>query len=639
MPPKRKYKKPKLSFWKNWGKVFFRFIIVFIIWSSIAVGLVILWFIQDLPNLNNLQTKVRNPSVTIQTQDGTTIGTFGDLFEDMVRIEELPPYVPQALMAVEDRRFHYHFGIDVIGLFRAAYENYRANRVVQGGSTLTQQLAKNFLISEGTFGVNDRSFKRKIQEVLLAIWLEWRFTKDQILTMYLNRVYFGAGTYGIDAAAQRYFHKSARSLTVFEAAVIAGLLKAPSRYSPASNPKKAATRAKLVLELMEGAGFIKNAKEYIKDNLTILEQSKEESGYKYFCDWVYETIPNFIGAFDRDLVVVVTLDPEMQRHAENVCAEHMEKMGKDLKVSEYSFLAITPNGGIKAMVGGQNYRKSQFNRVTQALRQPGSSFKMFIYLAAMESGLSPVDEINDTPVVIGNWHPSNYKWKSRGQITIREAFARSVNSVAVRLTQMLTPQKVIQAARKLGISSELQDNISIALGSLEVTLLDLTSAFATYANDGCAVWTYGILEIRDKEGHILYQRSEQNTPMIIKPDVLTKMRELMRAVITEGSGRAVNIGSTVHGKTGSNGDRDAWFIGYRSLAESENGYQNIVTGCWVGNDNNKPMAKHSTGSKMPTRVTAAFLLGPDAGKKVDIIKKPKVNEEPKQDLEKLLDKM
>ncbi len=587
-----------------------RFFLLASIWGTILLGLILLWFGQDLPDLNRLQTHVRTPSITIQTLDGTVISTYGDVFDEMVRVQDLPKHVPQALMAVEDRRFYYHFGVDFIGLVRAAYENYRAKRVVQGGSTLTQQLAKNLLFTEGSFAVSDRSFKRKILEVLLAVWLEWKFTKDDILTMYLNRVYLGGGTFGIEAAAQRYFNKSSRELSVFEAAVIAGLLKAPSRYSPSSNPEKAKERAKTVLQLMQEAGFIDNAQAYFNEGIHVLESNKQESGFKYFCDWIMELIPNLVNGMDRDLIVVTTLDPAMQRHADHVCIDYIADMGAKLKTSQLGLLAMTPDGAVRAMVGGVDYKKSQFNRVL-AHRQPGSAFKMFTYLAAMEEGMNPEDMVEDSPVVIGNWHPSNFTWKTRGEVSIREAFARSVNSVAIRLMVKATPRKVIDVAHRLGITSPMEEHISLSLGAIETTLLDLTAAFATYANQGRAVWPYGILEIRDKQGNILYRREEQPTQMILKAEVLTKMRVLLRACVGEGSGGAANVSPTVMGKTGSNGDRDAWFISMREPLENDIGFQNLVLGIWTGNDNNKPMAKESTGSRLPTRVAAAFYRGPE----------------------------
>ena len=591
-----------------------RFCLLASIWGSILLGLILLWFVQDLPDLNHLQTNVRTPSITIQTIDGTVINTYGDVFDEMVRVQDLPKHVPQALMAVEDRRFYYHFGVDVIGLVRAAYENYRANRVVQGGSTLTQQLAKNLLFTQGSFAVSDRSFKRKILEVFLAVWLEWKFSKDDILTMYLNRVYLGAGTFGIEAAAQRYFNKSARDLTVFEAAVIAGLLKAPSRFSPSSNPEKAKERAKTVLQLMQEAGFIKNAQTYFNEGIHVLENNKQESSFKYFCDWVIELIPNFVNGMDRDLIVVTTLDPAMQRHADHVCVDHINEMGAKLKTSQLALLAMNPDGAVRAMIGGVDYKKSQFNRV-QASRQPGSAFKMFIFLAAMEEGMSPNDMIDDSPYVNGTWRPSNFTWKTRGEVSIVEAFSRSVNSVPIRLMEKVTPRKVIEAAHRLGITSPMEEHLSLSLGAIEATLLDLTSAFATYANQGRAVWPYGILEIRDKEGNILYRREEQQTQIIIKPEPLAKMRALLRAVVDGRSGYKANVSPTVMGKTGTNGDKsgniDAWFFSLREPLENDIGFQNLVVGVWTGNDKNKRMANESSGSNLPALVTAAFYRGPE----------------------------
>lgn len=591
-----------------------RFCLLASIWGSILLGLILLWFVQDLPDLNHLQTNVRTPSITIQTIDGTVINTYGDVFDEMVRVQDLPKHVPQALMAVEDRRFYYHFGVDIIGLARAAYENYRANRVVQGGSTVTQQLAKNLLFTEGSFTVSDRSFKRKILEVFLAVWLEWKFSKDDILTMYLNRVYLGAGTFGIEAAAQRYFNKSARDLTVFEAAVIAGLLKAPSRFSPSSNPEKAKERAKTVLQLMQEAGFIKNAQTYFNEGIHVLENNKQESSFKYFCDWVIELIPNFVNGMDRDLIVVTTLDPAMQRHADHVCVDHINEMGAKLKTSQLALLAMNPDGAVRAMIGGVDYKKSQFNRV-QASRQPGSAFKMFIFLAAMEDGMSPEDKIDDSPYVNGTWRPSNFTWKTRGEVSIVEAFSRSVNSVPIRLMEKVTPRKVIEAAHRLGITSPMEEHLSLSLGAIEATLLDLTSAFATYANQGRAVWPYGILEIRDKEGNILYRREEQQTQIIIKPEPLAKMRTLLRAVVDGRSGYRANVSPTVMGKTGTNGDKsgniDAWFFSLREPLENDIGFQNLVVGVWTGNDKNKRMANESSGSNLPALVTAAFYRGPE----------------------------
>lgn len=606
--PKQKKRAPSLI-----GRLF-RTVLVLGIWGAIALGIVIVWFSHDLPDFKHLQTQVRKPSVVIQSADGTVLSTYGDLYEDLIKVQDLPPYVPQALMAVEDRRFYFHFGVDFIGLVRAAYNNYRAKRVVQGGSTLTQQLAKNILFTQGHFSVDDRSYKRKIQEVLLAVWLEWTFTKDQILTMYLNRVYFGAGTYGIDAAARKYFNKSARNLSVFEAAVIAGLLKAPSKYSPAYHPERAISRAKVVLGLMQEAGFVRDYASYLEQGQKEIKEitKQTDQGVRYFADWVYEQIPNMIGPIDRDILVVTTLTPEMQKHGEKVCQEHLETMGKELKTSELAMVVMSPDGAVRAMVGGKNYAESQFNRVTQAYRQSGSAFKMFIYLAAMEAGKTPDTLMDDSPFVLGSWHPSNFRWQSQGEIPLHTAFARSVNSVSIRLTQEIGPNKVASVAQRLGISSQLNTDLTISLGTGETTLLEMTSAYATFANEGKAVWPYGVLEIRDKNsGQILYRYHTNPPSVIVNQPALGHMRKLLRAVVEEGSGRACNIDETVSGKTGSNGDKDAWFFVYREapLSENEPGFSQVVVGIWTGNDNGSLMSKKSTGGRMPTRVAAAFFKG------------------------------
>lgn len=619
-PPKKKAKpgsKLKRFFIKKKGhsssfwKILLRAFLMMVIWAVIGLGGLILWFSHDLPDLKNIQINSRRPSVLVQSFNGVVLGTYGDLYEDMVKVQDLPPHVPQALMAVEDRRFYQHFGIDIIGLFRAAYANYRAQRVVQGGSTLTQQLAKNILFTQGTFDINDRSYKRKIQEVLLAIWLELKFTKDQILTLYLNRVYFGSGTYGVDAAARRYFNKSARNLTVFEAAVVAGLLKAPSKYSPAQHPERAKGRAQVVLGLMVEAGFIKEYQSYLEQGEKELLALSEENdrGTRYFADWVYESLPQIVGPISEDLIVITTLDVSMQRHAEYICKHYLDTMGKDLKASEASFIAMTPTGAIKAMVGGKDYGHSQFNRVTQALRQPGSAFKLVIYLAALESGMTPDSMIDDSPFVTDKWQPSNFKWRSRGMITIREAFAHSVNSVSIRLAQIVGPQKIAEVAKRLGITSRLTQDLSIALGAGETTLLELTTAYATFANQGRAVWPYGIWEVRDKKGNIIYHHSDIQGKQIVRGTAEENMQDILRAVIESGSGRATNVDATVKGKTGSNGDKDAYVFVYRKGIdedESQHGFKDVVLGVWVGNDNNAPMAKGSTGGRMPTRIAASF---------------------------------
>lgn len=583
----------------SWTKRLLRGLLSLCIWGVAALSLAVLWFSYDLPDIQQLQAPSRKPSVTVQTQDGYVIGTYGDLHEDAVQLKDLPIYVPQALLAVEDRRFYHHFGIDFIGLIRAAYANYKAHRIVQGGSSITQQLAKNFLLTQGLYKTNDRSMRRKVQEALMAMWLEWNFKKEQILTIYLNRVYFGAGTYGIDAASRKYFGKSATKLTVFEAAVIAGLLKAPSKYSPAQHPERAKNRAKVVLEQMVEARYIPAIEPYLSQGAASLaeRQKDQKQGSRFFADWIYDSIPNYV-SLDQDLVVVTTLDSKMQMYAENACAEWLQKMGKELNTSEVAMVVMTPQGEIKAMVGGKDYSGSQFNRATQAYRQPGSSFKPFVYLTALESGLTLDTRIQDSLLTVGNWTPKNFrKWKERGIISMADALTNSVNAVTLRLALAVGTKKIGELVRRLGITTPLIEDFSICLGTTEVTLLELTAAYATFANLGKSVWAHGISEIRDKEGDILYQKQEPAEITVIKQRYMGQLHTMLEGVVNRGTGRAAKTTAYDAGKTGSNGDLDAWFMGYNAL----------VAGVWTGNDTNKLMNKQSTGGRLPARVWHTFM--------------------------------
>ncbi|HLD95696.1 MAG TPA: PBP1A family penicillin-binding protein [Alphaproteobacteria bacterium] len=592
------------------------------IWGLSFAGLAILWFSYDLPDVKQLQSTTRKPSVVMQTQDGQVVGTYGDLYEDMVSVKELPPYVPQALMAVEDRRFYHHFGVDIIGIARAFYTNYKADRIVQGASTLTQQLSKNFLQSQGLYDINDRSIRRKMQEVLLSFWLEWNFTKDQIITMYLNRVYFGAGTYGVDAAALKYFQKSAKELTVYEAAIIAGLLKAPSKYSPAHNPKKAHQRALVVLKLMQEAGFIKEVEPYLNQSLENKDTS--DQCMKFFTDWVYDSLNDYVDFSDKDLIVVVTVDPAFQRQAQEGVKTMIKDMGRDLHVGEMAFVAMTPDGAVKAMIGGQDYSKSQFNRAYQAQRQAGSAFKLFVYLSALEAGYDTQSMVEDTPIQVGTWKPSLYMWIPQGEISLETAFKKSVNPVTVRLALSVGAPKIAAIAHRMGISSKLGTDLSMALGSKEVSLLELTSAFAVLSNQGNRCIPYGILEIRNKAtGEILYTQKTQ-TQKVLSTTVTEKMRHMLFEVVNAGTGRGAKIDRPVYGKTGSNGDSDAWFVGFTS---------DMVAGVWAGNDSRRTdMKKISTGGRLPARTWAHIMKGYYSG----TTSTGEVFLSPSKDLEKVL---
>ena len=503
------------------------------IWGVLALAAMIGWFAYDLPSLDKIADPNRKPSLTLLAADGSRIAAFGEVYGETLTVNELPPVLIQAVLAVEDRRFYEHPGVDPLGLLRAVVANIEAGGIVQGGSTITQQLAKNvFLTSE-------RTYKRKVQEALLAFWLESRLTKDQILSLYLNRVYLGAGSYGVDAAARRYFDISAKDVNLYEAALLAGLLKAPSRYNPANDPAQADGRTRQVLNAMVEAEFItaETADAALKSKGRG-PAATVSSRPRYFADWVLDQVYDYVGKGQQDLVVLTTLDPQLQAIAGQELRAILDADGAKRGVDQAAFVAIDPGGAVRAMVGGRDYRASQFNRAVQALRQPGSAFKPFVYLAALEAGWTPDDRIVDGPIQIGNWAPSNYGDRYFGDVTLREAYARSLNSVAVQLTQRVGPEQVAEAARRLGITSPVTPRLSLALGASEVSLLDLTGAYAVFANLGRGVWPYAIEEIRSSNGKVLYRRSGGGPGRVVAPSGVERMSNLMTAVVDWGTGKA-----------------------------------------------------------------------------------------------------
>src|SRR5436190_2665979 len=408
-----------------------KFVFLLLLWVAILGGGTIGYFALTLPDTSQLGVSLRRPTVTILAEDGSTLANLGDLFGEPVSLREMSPFLPQAVIATEDRRFYNHLGIDPIGLARALMMDVRAGHLVQGGSTITQQLAKVLFLTP------ERSLGRKIRELLLALWLERRFTKDQLLEIYLNRVYLGAGTYGVDAAAHRYFGKSAQRLTLFDGAVLAGLLKAPTRFSPARDRDKAAGRAAQVLDNMVEAGFIKAADAAAagKQGAASAALAQNRPGSRYFADWVADQIGDFAGTANRDLVVRTTLDARLQATAESAIAEVLTRFGARDTVGEGALVALSPDGAVRAMVGGRDYGQSQFNRATQAQRQPGSAFKPFVYLAGLEAGLRPQDRLVDAPIRVGNWQPHNYTNRYQGEMSLAEGLAQSINTIAVQVAE------------------------------------------------------------------------------------------------------------------------------------------------------------------------------------------------------------
>lgn len=558
-----------------------------------------LYFAQNLPDISGLGAARKAPGIQVLSAEGHVIGAYGQIYGDYLQFRDLPRPLIDAVTATEDRRFFYHWGIDPMGIARAMVANIRAGRFVQGGSTITQQLAKNIFLTP------DRTLKRKLQEMLLAFWLEARFSKEEILSIYLNRVYLGAGNYGVDAAARHYFGKSAREISVAEAAVLAGLLKAPSRYSPTSDPDLAKKRAYQVLLNMVDAGMMqKDVAERSLATLKYPDQLLDGRGERYFADWIVDMLPNFISHVDEDIIIRTTLSAPLQNAAEHAVAGQLtEEAMKKLKARQVALVAMRPDGAVLALVGGRDYAKSQFNRATQAHRQPGSAFKMFIYLAAMESGWTPDDMMEDKPVSIPVyrkvWEPKNYDGKYRGEITLRSALTQSVNTISAQLIQAVGPERVTMVAKRLGIRSPMAAVPSLALGSSEVTLLELTTAYAHLASNGQGVMPYAITEIRRrKDDEALYEYHPPLPYLVVQPNAVAMMNSMLSNVIVSGTGRAASIGRSAAGKTGTASDyKDAWFMGYTP---------DLVTGVWVGNDEAVPMAK-VTGGAIPARIWKSFM--------------------------------
>jgi penicillin-binding protein 1A len=570
------------------------------IWSGFAALLFLGWCAFDLPDVSSLNDIKKQPSITLIAADGTLLASYGDLYGEFTHLDEMAGYLPSAVLATEDRRFYSHFGIDPIGLLRAFYVNVTSGNLVQGGSTITQQLAKNVFLTP------ERSLHRKGQELLLSFWLEHNFTKTEILELYLNRVYFGSGTYGVDAAARRYFGRPAKDVTMLQAAMLAGMLKAPSRYNPNNDPIAAATRAQVVIQNMVDAGFIteEQANAAGSQSTAAEDNAPMPPAARYFSDWALDQVSSYIGITTEDLVVQTTLDPRSQGIAERNLAQILAKEGQKQNASEAALVSLTPDGAVRAMVGGVDYKHSQYNRATQAMRQPGSAFKVFVFLNAFERGLTPDSTMVDSPISIGKWRPGNYNDKYYGEVSLREAFARSLNSVAVQLSERSGRANVIATAKSLGIDTPLGNDASIALGTSETTVLEMTAAYATFANRGQGVLPYGITKIQTRSGKLLYQREGSGLGAVASPIAVREMLDVMTATVDWGTGKHAQIDRPVAGKTGTSQNfRDAWFIGLTAQ---------LVTGVWVGNDDNKPMNK-VTGGSLPVDIWHDYTVEALAG--------------------------
>ncbi len=570
--------------------------LVLALWLGIGGVGTIIWVGAHLPPIQSLEIPKRPPSIQIVDMRGQPLARRGDKAGAPLALKEMPHYVPQAFIAIEDRRFYHHFGVDLYGIARALVANVLHLGVSQGGSTITQQLAKNLFLTQ------ERTIHRKLEEVLLALWLEHKYSKAKILELYLNRVYFGSGAYGIEQAAQRYFGVSARHLTLAQSAMLAGLVKSPSRLAPTRNYKAAERRAKVVLTAMAGLGFVSKSKERvaIANPPRIVAQTGNGSS-NYVADWVMDAVNDILGHVDQDIVVRTTVNAAMQADAEKALNEELVQKGEKYRVGEGALVSMTPEGAVRALVGGRNYAQSQYNRAVAAKRQPGSAFKPFVYLTALEHGLTPDSVRTDGPINVRGWKPENYEHNYLGPVTLTRALALSLNTVSVRLTLEFGPRAVIRTAHRLGIGSHLEPNASIALGTSEVSALELTGAYATFANGGYRVSPYVITRIKTPKGRLLYAHADRPLPHIVDARYAGMMNEMLRQTLAIGTARHASLpGWPAAGKTGTSQDfRDAWFIGYTSR---------LVTGVWLGNDDGKP-TKHITGGSLPVEIWSRYMRG------------------------------
>ena len=559
--------------------------------ATILVSFQLIRYTIRFPNPRALTVNAPGPAVRVLARDGSIIAERGDR-NDFMPLDRLPRHLVDAVIAIEDRRFFSHLGVDPAGLLRAMLANLRAGRTAQGGSTLTQQLAKNLFLS------TERTLSRKLEEAVLALWLEIRMSKREILEIYLNRVYFGGGAYGVEAAAQRFFGKSARSVNVAEAAVIAGLLKAPSRYSPFANPGYARARARVVIQAMLNARLISPSSAAAAARQSVHfaapEVDRQPTGLEYAVDYVLDRMPPLASVSKRIVVVETTIDPDVQRRAQTVVTEALAQEGISARAGQAAVVVLDTSGGIRALVGGRSFAESQFNRAVKARRQPGSAFKPFVYIAALENGLWPDTPVVDAPIEIGDWSPRNDDGRYRGPITLMQALAHSVNTVAVRLQQQIGSEKVANVAQRLGITSPLRPDASLALGTSEVGLLELCGAYGTLAAGGLAVDPFVVSRIRTVEGDVLYERPEPRPRLLVAPDTIGAINTMLNAAVVSGTGRrAAFPRHQTAGKTGTTQDfRDAWFVGYTA---------HLVAGVWLGNDDGSPM-DHVTGGNLPARI-------------------------------------
>ena len=564
-PPRRRFR------WVSWA-------IIATVWAALALALIVLWFARDLPRPDSALDATRRPSLTLEDRAGHVFASFGDVVGEPLRLTDMPPYLPAAVVAVEDRRFWHNPGIDLLGMARAAVTDLIAGRLVQGGSTITQQVAKNLFLS------NARTLRRKVQELLLTLWLDHHFTKSEILEIYLDRVYLGSGAWGVDAAAHIYFGVSARHVTLWQAAVLAGLPRAPSRFNPRANPAAATARAKEVLAAMVETGAITQAQAQAAA-AAISFRTTPGNAAGWFADWAAAQAEPDLSR-NVDATLHTTLDSRLQSVVESRLAALLDGPGAGENVSQGAVVVLdAATGAVRVMVGGRDHRSGSFNRAVEARRQPGSAFKPFTWLSALQRGLTPDSTVLDAPIHIGRWSPEDFDHHYQGEVTLTQALAQSLNTAAVRLLLRVGGPRVVAAtAARLGIADRLPDNASLALGTGEVGLLELSASYAPFFNHGYRITPYGVAA---------FAVTHPPVP-VIDPEHAAMMARMMTAVVTSGTGRAAAVaGHEVAGKTGTTQDfRDAWFIGC---------IDGTIVGVWLGNDDARPM-KDVMGGGLPAQL-------------------------------------
>ncbi|MED5548882.1 MAG: PBP1A family penicillin-binding protein [Pseudomonadota bacterium] len=561
------------------------------------------WAFHDLPpapqSAAELWNVRREPAVTLTDREGRVLAVRGPLYARAVALESLPEHVPQAFLAIEDQRFYQHTGVDFRGVARALWRNFRAGATVEGGSTITMQLVKNLMLSP------DRELRRKIQEMRLARALERQLSKTEILELYLNRIYLGARAYGIEAAAERYFDKSATELTLAEAALLAALPKAPSRLDPTVNLDAARARAAQVLAAMEEAGYItatQHAEALAEPAEPVADTSDPNatSNWGHAFDMALSEAQRLVPGDIPDLVIRTTLDPTLARAANETVERVLSEQGEAANAGEAAIVLLAPDGAIRAFAGGRDYRDSQFNRAVQAQRQPGSAFKPIVFAAALEAGYDPSSAVWDEPVDLEGWTPQNFSGSYRGLVTLQEALKRSINTVAVQVADEVGIGRIVEMGHRLGIRSDLPELPAIALGAAEVNLVELTAAYSVFANDGQRRAPYFILSITNSRGDVLYEHRDPGAERALETDTARAMSTMLQDVVMTGTGRRAALpGRASAGKTGtSQSFRDAWFIGYTA---------DYTAGVWVGNDDDSPM-ENVTGGGLPAEIWRDFMV-------------------------------